>query len=252
MCKIFAVRCLSLVLVLGLPGLGGCLGLSFTSTAPNPNVNVSVSNPGRITQYTNSRTIDGSATYTGPAIDLGDGGPNYWHGSGTLMYFNGDKYVGHFWLGDFSGDGTYTYANGSAQKGRWSCGHFWSGDYTQKNSDGSESVWKYEDGRWVSRKGTDISPDGTKCVGVWFSDGRRSEGTITWRDKRSYKGQWRVIEGQMDVPEGNGEMIWPDGRKYVGEFRDGVPHGLGKMTLKNGEVQDGVWANGTFAGRLVK
>lgn len=28
-------------------------------------------------------------------------------------------------------------------------------------------------------------------------------------------------------------MTWPDGRRYVGQFDDGKPHGIGVYTAKN-------------------
>ena len=38
---------------------------------------------------------------------------------GTFTYKNGDKYVGEFSMGRYSGEGTLAYANGSVEKGIW-------------------------------------------------------------------------------------------------------------------------------------
>jgi len=51
-----------------------------------------------------------------------------------------------------------------------------------------------------------------------------------------------------DWPDGSGEMTWPDGRKYVGQFRDGKMNGVGKMTYPNGKVEDGSWQEDRFLG----
>ena len=42
----------------------------------------------------------------------------------------------------------------------------------------------------------------------------------------------------------------PDGRKYAGDFRDGLPHGLGKRVLADGTIKDGAWKKSEFAGTL--
>jgi hypothetical protein len=47
---------------------------------------------------------------------------------------------------------------------------------------------------------------------------------------------------------GQGTMIWPDGRKYVGDFLDGDMDGSGKRTYPNGMVEDGLWRQDKFVG----
>jgi len=226
-----------------------------------------------ITHVTNS-SMDGGGTYTGPLLDNGDG-QRHAHGFGTRVYSNGDKYVGQFEYGYMDGEGTYTFANGNVEKGhfrhgelegegtntlangdvtkgQWRHDYLYTGQSTTTNPNGTDLIWEYEDGRLVHSKGTCVCDDGTKYVGEWCYDGRRSGGTITWADGRTYKGQWRVIRGEQDPPEGDGEMAWPDGRKYVGDFRDGLCDGLGKMTCKDGKVLEGFWKKGEFVGTLVK
>ena len=36
------------------------------------------------------------------------------------------------------------------------------------------------------------------------------------------------------------------GDKYVGEFRDGIAHGKGTLTLADGRVKADIWENGRF------
>lgn len=52
---------------------------------------------------------------------------------------------------------------------------------------------------------------------------------------------------------GNGQYRWPDGRKYAGDWRDGLPHGMGRERLpqvlgivspRDGESYSGMWREG--------
>ncbi|XP_067326506.1 ALS2 C-terminal-like protein isoform X1 [Anolis sagrei] len=38
----------------------------------------------------------------------------------------------------------------------------------------------------------------------------------------AYEGEWR-----LGKPHGKGKLTWPDGRNYVGDFKDGLEHGFG-------------------------
>ena len=50
------------------------------------------------------------------------------------------------------------------------------------------------------------------------------------------------IEG--NCVDGQGTFTWEDGRKYVGEFKDGLPHGQGILKYADGRVKKGIWENG--------
>ena len=43
---------------------------------------------------------------------------------------------------------------------------------------------------------------------------------------------------------GIGVFSWPDGRKYTGEFVDGVKSGHGKYEWPDGKCYNGMWLNG--------
>ena len=56
------------------------------------------------------------------------------------------------------------------------------------------------------------------------------------------------------IPEkGKSTTIMAIGDLYEGKFRNGKPHGLGKMTYKDGRVVNGIWKNGKieYEGDLV-
>ena len=47
---------------------------------------------------------------------------------------------------------------------------------------------------------------------------------------------------------GKGVISWPDGRRYVGEFRNHSYHGHGTKTYPSGRVESGQWENDKFLG----
>jgi len=67
------------------------------------------------------------------------------------------------------------------------------------------------------------------------------QGTVTWPDGMKYVGEFR--DGKMD---GQGTLTWPQGRRYVGGFKDDKCDGQGVETRPNGtnlqeEWKDGQW-----------
>ena len=64
-----------------------------------------------------------------------------------------------------------------------------------------------------------------------------------------YTGQW--LEGK---PNGKGNMIWPDGKFYMGDFRKGLFHGKGKYSMSQNmedgsmDIYEGQFEEGQFNG----
>lgn len=58
-----------------------------------------------------------------------------------------------------------------------------------------------------------------------------------------------IIQRIGDVRTGKGVLIWPDGSKYEGYFKNNKANGRGRLIHANGEVYEGEWlddkANGT-------
>ena len=44
--------------------------------------------------------------------------------------------------------------------------------------------------------------------------------------------------------DGSGEVVWADGRKYVGQYIDGKKHDKGEFTWPDGRKYNGMWSNG--------
>jgi len=65
------------------------------------------------------------------------------------------------------------------------------------------------------------------------------QGTITYPNGRKYVGEWK--DG---LPNGQGTETTTDGSKYVGEFKDGIEHGQGTYIYHDGRKYKGEWKDG--------
>ena len=54
-----------------------------------------------------------------------------------------------------------------------------------------------------------------------------------------YEGQWND-KGSM---EGQGVMLWPDAKKYEGNWLRGKANGKGRMIFNNGDYYEGEFQN---------
>jgi hypothetical protein len=68
----------------------------------------------------------------------------------------------------------------------------------------------------------------SQCVGD-IASWNNCIGTVTFPDGQKYVGEFR--DGQRS---GQGTFTWPEGQKYVGEYRDGKSHGQGTFTFPDG------------------
>ena len=68
--------------------------------------------------------------------------------------------------------------------------------------------------------------------------------TVTYPNGDKYVGEWRDNERT-----GQGTSTWANGNKYVGEWRDGKPNGQGTSTFPNGSQQVGEWRDGKRHGQ---
>ncbi len=129
--------------------------------------------------------------------------------------------------------------------------------------DGSKYEGQFRNGKpdgW----GTFTNPMGEKYVGTFRQGLRHGKGTLYFSDSTFITGDWiegeymgnsRIEPGRVgciagNCTDGRGTYIFKDGvAKYVGEFRNGLPHGEGVIYYANGERYVGQWANGNFDGK---
>jgi len=71
-----------------------------------------------------------------------------------------------------------------------------------------------------------------------------AQGTYTWPDGKKYVGYWK--EGQHN---GQGTKTWPDGYKYVGQWKEGQYNGQGTYTWWSGQKYVGQYKDGRRNGQ---
>jgi hypothetical protein len=113
----------------------------------------------------------------------------------------------------------------------------------------------YAEEHWIADKETGCQ--------LLFSGALPSDNSVSWSGackdgKVNGKGKLKFYEkkkmtGTFDGTAKNGELIYGttetiDGRKYVGEFKNGNINGNGKMTWPEGKVYIGEWKDGTQHG----
>ena len=68
---------------------------------------------------------------------------------------------------------------------------------------------------------------------------KKEQVNLTFPNGDKYVGEFKD-----DKPNGKGTYTWSDGRKYEGEFEDGKQNGQGTYTFLNGDKYEGEWKEG--------
>mmetsp|Transcript_30875 Transcript_30875/g.54395 ORF Transcript_30875/g.54395 Transcript_30875/m.54395 type:complete len:328 (+) Transcript_30875:51-1034(+) len=94
----------------------------------------------------------------------------------------------------------------------------------------------------------DVTRPGSDIFGTSRSNPGNREwhgpGILTWPDGRRYVGQFN--EGLF---HGDAIMEWPDGRRYVGQYKNNKKHGEGEFAWPDGRRYSGQWKVGLRHGR---
>lgn len=94
--------------------------------------------------------------------------------------------------------------------------------------------------------GTYYWADGTTYKGRWKADMMNGWGEIKFPDGSKYTGNF--VNG---IRNGHGIFIWANGDKYQGGFKGGKMHGSGILVQKSGIKHEGTWVNGKSNGEGV-
>lgn len=146
---------------------------------------------------------------------------------GTYTFSDGEKYVGEFRRGQYSGQGSWSSPNGQKHVGQYRDGKR-NGYGTYTFPDGGRYVGEFREGKF-SGQGTFSFADGTQHTGEYRDDKRNGQGTYTLPSGEKYVGNYRD-----DKPNGLGTYSFRSGAKYVGEFRDGHYNGQATYTFPDG------------------
>lgn len=167
------------------------------------------------------------------------GQPN---GIGIMIYASGDTYEGSWILGKFDGSGKMNYKNGNIYNGMWKNGKA-HGDGILSCNNGNRYEGKWINGILISGKFIDYYNnifEGTFEQNKSFHQGKMVKTNGDW-----YIGEWkngRFLNGNCKgTLEGN--------FFFEGKIENGLPaFGIGKGNL-HGNVYNGKWENGEFAGK---
>ena len=99
-------------------------------------------------------------------------------------------------------------------------------------------------------RGTQIMKSGIIYEGDWKEGKRHGQGVIYYNKSKSsyYKGNWAEgnyffsLNVHVGKRTGQGEIIYPSGNYYIGNWKDDVKSGKGKMVWKDaGQIYEGEW-----------
>jgi hypothetical protein len=202
--------------------------------------------------YPNGDTYEG--TLTAPTRD------------GTYVWKSGDSYVGTWDGNSITGEGIYTFYNGSTLDGSFSEGVFVSGSVENVEEIDSTTTFTGDISKGhFSGTGTVTYSNGDCYTGAFADSLRNGEGTYTWSNGDQYEGHW--IDDKMDSA---GVYTFYNGNKLEGDFADnsfvsgtyttetnsgtfvftisdGEINHL-KLTLPAGDVYDGDFSDGSITG----
>jgi hypothetical protein len=175
------------------------------------------------------------------------------NGSGTFQFANGDTYAGLWLNGQPNGKGTYTFRTKERYEGDFKGGKF-DGYGTMYYPDGARYA-----GGWLNNRkhgaGKLFTSSGAVTAGTWAAGKLNSSSTTTMASvppasrpsaPAAQPGGRNNIEGLSNCNNtycrnGRGYYDYPDGSRWVGEFKDGLPFGRGTCYYVNKDRYVGQW-----------
>lgn len=188
----------------------------------------------------------------------------------------GNKYVGEFKNGKFSGEGKMLYVFGSTYLGQWKNGNR-HGQGVYEFANGDKYVGQYKDNRYEG-EGTLYATNGSIInQGLWANGSfvrsapvQQATAPNTEIEKRSNlpacqgadASKWSncygtssigggKYDGEFKIGKLNGKGIYTyiDGTKYIGSFEDDMFNGSGTLYSSRGDViKSGFWVRDKFIG----
>lgn len=216
----------------------------------------------------NCRTGTGTYRFTNNDEYTGDWFNGQMHGSGTYSFATKQRYQGQFKHGKFEGLGTMYYPGGASYSGNWSANKKnGRGALTEENGKVTHGEWlmgQYVEGSGSTTnastastkpKPTQQKPSNTKPTSTNKPNTGKPNSTTagTGKPNSTTVGTGKP-KSKTDVASrrncnkdfcstGQGYFDYPDGSRWIGEFREGYPSGNGVCYYSNGDRYEGQWAN---------
>lgn len=164
---------------------------------------------------------------------------NCQNGTGSYAYPDGSRYEGSFRAGKPDGEGVFHYPNGDRYEGQLLRGlRHGTGKLYHQNGTVSYGPWSQGDPI------SNMAASGQQRTGCIEGDCRNGYGIYIFKDNAKYLGDFR--NGQ---PHGQGIVEYTNGEKYEGEMRDGAFAGRGTLYMTDGNELVGYWDKGAYLGR---
>ncbi len=208
-------------------------------------------------QFSNGqRQGNGKLVYSNNNVYEGQFKYNRMNGEGTMVYSNGDKYVGN-WVSDQpNGKGKYYWKTKERYEGDFKNGKF-EGQGTMYYPDGA-----YYTGGWKQNRkngqGKFIDPNGNVTQGTWAlgklinttsstasNDKQKTQNKPSGNKPASTKPDVTGLRNCSNISctSGKGYYDYPDGSRWIGEFKNGYPNGKGTCYYADGNRYEGEWVN---------
>jgi len=160
------------------------------------------------------------------------------HGDGTMYYASGSKYVGQWAHNKKEGAGKVVNTNGIAQAGHWIAGELVNTDMHKEELDQPKEQGFIQPTKHTPTITNKPSPKkNLKDCNKGYCN--REQGQYIYRDGTRYLGDF-----QAGKPRGKGTVFYANGDKYVGAWDTNRPHGDGVLYFKNGRVLQAKWKDG--------
>ena len=171
--------------------------------------------------FQNGKTQSNQESYVSELPDCKSSSTYKHNCIGTFTFASGDKYVGEWKDGKYSGQGTYTFGHSS----EWA-GDKYVGEWKDDKYNGQGTYTFGHSSEWA----------GDKYVGEYKNGKRHGQGTFTFASGNKYVGEWKD-----DKYNGQGTYTFASGNKYVGEWKDDKYNGQGTYTYADGTIESGIW-----------
>ena len=156
------------------------------------------------------------------------------------------NYTGELKDGQPHGKGKMFWKDGSFYDGEWEKGVI--DGFGTKKTPGLYYEGFFKDGHKYG-KGKNIFGDGEVHEGDYENGLLNGHGNITYANDDEFNRNNYIGEVKDGHPHGKGELVWKSGKSYDGEWQKGVINGFGIERFPNGSYYEGNFQNSNWFGK---